>query len=230
VKLLRVLQERTFERVGGSETVRADVRVIAATNSPLEKRVAEGSFRPDLFYRLNVFAIRLPPLRERGDDLDLLTDYYLHRYARELDRPVPMAAPESLAALRAYAWPGNVRELQSLLKQAMLQTQGTVLLASSLSFPNSGGQSTGGHDPTRTTLDWDSFINDRAEAGSRELYAECLAIMERQLLTRVLSRTGGNQLRAAELLGITRGTLRNKLRALGLAVDRVAAGHESLVE
>jgi DNA-binding NtrC family response regulator len=229
VKLLRVLQERTFERVGGSETVRADVRVIAATNSALERRVADGTFRPDLFYRLNVFAIRLPPLRERGDDLELLTDYYLQRFAREFHRPIPAVAPDCRAALRAYAWPGNVRELQSVLKQAMLQTQGAVLLPGCLVFPSHGGPPADS-DPTRATLDWDAFVTERAEAGSREIYAECLTLMERQLLTRVLSRTGGNQLRAAELLGITRGTLRNKLRALGLAVDRAAVSHEPTVD
>src|SRR5262245_25686809 len=230
VKLLRVLQERTFERVGGNETVRADVRVIAATNSPLEKRVADGTFRPDLFYRLNVFAIRLPPLRERTDDLELLTEYYLHRFARELARPVPVLAPESRAVLRAYAWPGNVRELQSVLKQAMLQAQGTVVLPNSLIFPAQASGNANPDDSTRAGLDWDAFINERTEAGSRELYAECLTHMERQLLTRVLSRTGGNQLRAAELLGITRCTLRNKLRALGLAIDRTTFGHEPAID
>ncbi|HSQ54225.1 MAG TPA: sigma-54 dependent transcriptional regulator, partial [Gemmata sp.] len=127
VKLLRVLQEQTFERVGGAETVHADIRVIAATNADLEKEVEEGRFRSDLFFRLNVFAIRLPPLRERGDDIDLLTDHYLHRFASELQRPVPVVPPETRAALRAYRWPGNVRELQSALKQAFLQASGTVL-------------------------------------------------------------------------------------------------------
>jgi len=225
VKLLRVLQDRTFERVGGNETLRADVRVIAATNSPLEKRVADGNFRADLFYRLNVFAIRLPPLRERGDDLDLLTDYHLCRFAREFDRPVAAVAPDTRAALRAYAWPGNVRELQSVLKQAILQTHGAVLLPDRLVFPGEVAATT---DPVATVrpdrpgLDWEAFIASRIEAGSTELYADCLSLMERQLLTRVLARTGGNQLRAAELLGITRGTLRNKLRALGLANDRAA--------
>jgi len=224
VKLLRVLQDRTFERVGGNETIRADVRVIAATNSPLEKRVADGNFRPDLFYRLNVFAIRLPPLRERGDDVDLLIDYHLCRFARELDRPVPAVAAETRAVLRPYAWPGNVRELQSVLKQGMLQTRGAVLLPDCLVFPGEAAAPADPVDSARTDrpgLDWEAFVASRMEAGSTELYADCLSLMERQLLTRVLARTGGNQLRAAELLGITRGTLRNKLRALGLTTERV---------
>src|SRR5207302_5690490 len=106
VKLLRVLQEQQFERVGGTETVQVDVRVIAATNADLEKLVAAGRFRADLFFRLNVFTIYLPPLRDRGDDLDLLTDYFLTRIAREFDRPVPVVPSETRQALRAYRWPG----------------------------------------------------------------------------------------------------------------------------
>src|SRR5262245_44245564 len=199
-----------FERVGGNETICADVRVIAATNSPLEKRVADGNFRPDLFYRLNVFAIRLPPLRERGEDLDLLTDYHLCRFAREFDRPVPVVTSETRVALRAYAWPGNVRELQSVLKQAMLQTRGAVLLPDGLAFPGEAAAATDRVDPAhpdRPGLDWEAFIAARVEAGSTELYADCLSLMERQLLTRVLARTGGNQLRAAELRADARGPL-----------------------
>ena len=229
VKLLRVLQDRTFERVGGNETVRADVRVVAATNAALEKRVTEGNFRADLFYRLNVFAIRLPPLRERGDDLELLTDYYLHRFGREFDRPVPVIAPESRATLRSYGWPGNVRELQSVLKQAMLQTRGAVLLPDALvhAAPTAAPAGlVGSNSVDPSGIDWEVYIAGRVEAGSNELYADCLSLMERQLLTRVLARTGGNQLRAAEMLGITRGTLRNKLRALGLTIERTAVGDD----
>src|SRR5262249_58026084 len=226
VKLLRVLQDRPFERVGGNEAVWADVGVIAAPNSPLEKRVADGNFRPDLFYRLNVFAIRLPPLRERGDDLDLLADYHLRRFAREFDRPVPAVSPETRAALRAYAWPGNVRELQSVLKQGMLQTRGAVLLPDCLAFPGEAASPADPVDPARTDrpgLDWEAFIASRMEAGSTELYSDCLSLMERQLLTRVLARTGGDQPPGAGLPRITPGTLRNKLRALRVANDRGAA-------
>jgi two-component system nitrogen regulation response regulator GlnG len=227
VKLLRALQEQRFERVGGTETIQTNVRVIAATNADLEKLVASGRFRSDLYFRLNVFTIRLPPLRQRGDDIDLLADYYLTRFAAEFNRPVPIVPPETREILRRYPWPGNVRELQSTLKQGLLQMSGGVLLPDFLPAKMLNGETAltpgtveGAPAAGRPALDWDRFITERLEAGSRELYSESLAVMERQLLTRVLERTGGNQLRAAELLGITRGSLRHKLRALGLTIER----------
>src|SRR5436309_2135481 len=131
-KILRVLQEQAFERVGGNETVQTDVRLIAATHRDLAAWSVEGKFRPDLYYRLGVFTIHLPALRERGDDLPLLVRHYLRRFSRELGREVQGVAPEALARLRSYSWPGNVRELQSVLKQALLQARGTTLLPSFL--------------------------------------------------------------------------------------------------
>ncbi len=228
VKLLRALQEQRFERVGGTETIQTNVRVIAATNADLEKLVAGGRFRSDLYFRLNVFTIRLPPLRTRGDDIDLLTDFYLTRFAREFDRPIPVVPPETRQQLRQYPWPGNVRELQSALKQGILQMSGGVLLSDFLPVlkklgngePETSPSGTIPQPNSRPALDWDRFLSERMEAGSRELYAECLSLMERQLISRVLERTGGNQVRAAELLGITRGSLRHKLRTLGLTIER----------
>ena len=120
-KMLRVLQEQAFERVGGNETVRTDVRLIAATHRDLKAWSAEGKFRPDLYYRLGVFTIHLPPLRERGDDLPMLVHHYVRRFNRELGREVREVAPEAMEKLRGYSWPGNIRELQSVLKQALAQ-------------------------------------------------------------------------------------------------------------
>jgi two-component system response regulator AtoC len=226
VKMLRILQERRFERVGGDETIASDARVIAATNSDLERMVEAGQFRKDLFFRLNVFSVRLPPLRERGDDLPLLIDHYIQRYGQELGKPVQGVAPEALAALTAYPWPGNVRELQSVLKQALLQMRGAALLAEDLPAAVTGGA---GLPPefapappaaAGEAFDWDRFVAVRIAAGSEDLYAEALERMEREVLLRVLRHTGGNQLQAAKLLGITRGSLRTKIRALGITINR----------
>ncbi|MBX9580452.1 MAG: sigma-54 dependent transcriptional regulator [Gemmataceae bacterium] len=216
VKMLRVLQEGRFERVGGEEAVTADVRVIAATNADLEKMAEDGRFRKDLFFRLNVFAIQLPPLRDRGDDLALLVDHFARRYAREFGRPAPAVAPETLAALRAYPWPGNVRELQSVLKQALLQNRGAVLLPEDLPPAVTGKPEPAG--PAAGAFGWDAFVAGRIAAGSADLYAEALGLMEREVLVRVLRHTGGNQLQAAKILGITRGSLRTKIRSLGISI------------
>src|SRR6266542_2084017 len=126
-KLLRLLQEQRFERVGGNETIQTDVRLLAATNRDLEELVAAGRFRSDLYYRLKVFTIRLPPLRERAEDLPLLVDHFVKRFSRELDKDVQRTAPETLALLQRYTWPGNVRELQSVLKETLLHATGPVL-------------------------------------------------------------------------------------------------------
>ena len=143
-KMLRLLQEQAFERVGGNETIRTDVRLIAATNRDLKAWSDEGKFRPDLYYRLGVFTIHLPPLRERGDDLPMLVRHYLRRFSRELGREVHEVAPEALERLRRYPWPGNIRELQSVLKQALLQARGTTLLPAFL--PALPGEPSGSDD------------------------------------------------------------------------------------
>jgi two-component system nitrogen regulation response regulator GlnG len=218
-KLLRVLQEQRFERLGGNETVETDVRIIAATNSDLTKRVAAGRFREDLYYRLNVFPIKLPPLHDRVGDLDLLVDYYVRRFEAELGKPEAVVPSETLEMLRGYDWPGNVRELQSALKQALLQMRGSVLLPE---FFPAKVHSPSASDPSEAAdmSDLFQFIQDRIAAGSEDLYAECLGQMERRLLTRVLQHTTGNQLQAARILGITRGSLRTKIRALNITIGR----------
>ncbi len=214
-KILRVMQEQKFEIVGGSETVTTDVRLIAATNADLEAMTADGRFRKDLFFRLNVFTITLPPLRDRGDDVVSLAEHYVRRFAAELHKPVAEVAPEVWAAVRAYPWPGNVRELQSVLKQAILRMSGSVLLPDFLPLL------VGSAEPATTAaLDWDQFVGERIAAGTTDLYAETLARMERELLVRVLKHTAGNQLQAAKVLGITRGSLRTKIRALGIRIGQ----------
>jgi two-component system nitrogen regulation response regulator GlnG len=218
-KLLRVLQEQSFERIGGSETVRTDVRLIAATHRDLKARSDESQFRPDLYYRLGVFAIRLPPLRERGEDLALLVRFYLRRVNRELGRDVHEVAPEALARLRGYSWPGNVRELQSVLKQALLRAHGPVLLADFLPELAEAPVPAAPAAPPGEGFGPESFlIRPQLGPDARELYAETHRELDRLLLPRILDYTGGNQHRAALLLGIARKTLRTKLRELGLRV------------
>src|SRR5436190_5652411 len=224
-KLLRVLQEQAFERVGGSETIRTDVRLIAATHRDLKAWSVEGKFRPDLYYRLGVFAIHLPPLRERGEDLALLVQFYLRRVSRELGREVREVAPEAMARLRGYPWPGNVRELQSVLKQALLRAHGPVLLPEFLpELPEAPAAPVasqgGGFDP-------EAFLRGRLGPDSRDLYAEIHRELDRLVLPRVLEHTGGNQARAAVLLGIARQTLRAKLGELGLQVTRTVGAGEA---
>lgn len=220
-KMLRLLQEQSFERVGGNETVKTDVRLIAATHRDLKAWSEAGKFRPDLYYRLSVFTINLPPLRERGDDLPLLIRYYLRRFSRDLGRSVQELAPDALEMLRRYSWPGNIRELQSVLKQALLQASGPVLLPAFLpEFGDGRGAiatSTASADDA-TGLDLGAFIRERLGPNTEELYVETHRELDRILLPRVLDYTGGNQYQAARLLGIARQTLRQKLRDLGLHV------------
>jgi len=225
-KVLRLLQDQTFDRVGGNETVRTDVRVIAATHRDLKAWSEQGKFRPDLYYRLNVFSIHLPPLRERGDDLALLVQFYLRRGSRDLGREVREVAPEALALLRRYSWPGNVRELQSVLKQALLRAHGPVLLPDFLpELSEMPCQLATRITPREMFLDPEAFIRQRLGPDSRHLYAETHQELDRLLLRRVLEYTGGNQHRAAILLGIARQTLHAKLEELGLQVTRSAEPH-----
>src|SRR3954469_9988672 len=217
-KVLRVLQEQAFERLGGSETIRTDVRLIAATHRNLKAWSDEGKFRLDLYYRLGVFTIHLPPLRERGDDLELLAQFYLRRVSRDVGQEVREVAPEALERLRAYPWQGNMRELQSVLKQALLRAHGPVLLPEFLpEFPEAP-RAPAPPAPPEGGFDPEAFLLQRLGPDSRDLYAEAHRELDRLLLSRVLEYTGGKQAPAALLLGIARQTLRAKLQALGLRV------------
>jgi len=227
-KVLRVLQEQAFERVGGNETVRTDVRLIAATHRDLRAWSADGQFRPDLYYRLSVFTIPLPPLRERGDDLPLLVHHYLRRFSRELGREVHEIASEALERLCRYAWPGNIRELQSVLKRALLRARGPVLLPDFLPELPEPPRAPSPAAPPGGHLDPEAFLHQRLSPDSRDLYADSHREVDRLLLPRVLEYTGGNQRRAALLLGIARRTLRTKLQDLGLHVAHSVEADDAL--
>ena len=227
-KILRLLQEQSFERVGGNETVRTDVRLIAATNRELKAWSAQGKFRQDLYYRLSVFTIHLPALRERGDDLIMLVQHYLCRFNRELGREVREITNEALELLSQYSWPGNIRELQGVLKQALLQATGNVLipafLPESLRAPPNPVASLDAAGETE--FSFEAFMRQRLQEGSTSLSAEAHQQLDRMLLRLALRHTRGNQVQAARLLGISRQTLRSKIHELGLDVTGSAAGDE----
>lgn len=220
-KLLRVLQDQIFERVGSNQPIQVDVRIIAATNHDLKKRVADGFFRSDLFFRLNDVTIELPPLRERGDDIRLLAEYFLRKYRQEFGKEVRTFSEQSIDILQMYHWPGNVRELESVIKQSLLSATGSVLLPEFLPTLLTAESENLLAEAKQTTNEVLSskFIAERLASGTTELYAEAIAIAETQLLRQVLEHTKGNQLQAAELLGISRVTLRSKLRALGITAS-----------
>jgi two-component system nitrogen regulation response regulator GlnG len=227
-KMLRLLQEKTFERLGGNETIHADVRLLAASNQDLADLVKQGRFREDLYYRLSVFTIHLPPLRERGEDLTLLVHHYLRRFNRELDRHVEGISPAALEVLKNYTWPGNVRELQNVLKQALLHATGPVLLLDFLPQVVHESESRTWIPASPPADSLEHFIDEKLRLPAENLYQDCLRWMERTLLAKVLLHTGGNQVQAAQILGITRGSLRNKLRESGITISRtVASGEDS---
>ena len=190
VKLLRVLQEREIERVGGTHPIKIDVRIVAATNADLKDAVARGAFREDLYYRLNVVSIDVPPLAQRADDIPLLVEHFVHRYSRECNKPVDELSPEVLTALREYEWPGNVRELQNVIERAVVLAEGPVIQLSDLPLDVLLPK----HREKVRTADHLPLKNATEE-------------FERQIVLRVLERVGGNQSEAARILGLHRNTI-----------------------
>ena len=216
-KLLRALQERTIERVGGHESIRVDVRVIAATNRDLETAMRDGTFREDLYYRLNVVTLNLPPLRERRRDVPLLVEHFLAKHAEELgDRGV---APDALDRLVGYDWPGNVRELENVIQRAMVLAQNGVILPEHLPIGPVSAAASVAVDATleeiieRKLLECVRGLRERPNAN---LYDLVIGLVEKPLLRAVLRETSGNQVRAAQILGINRNTLRKKLTEHGI--------------
>jgi two-component system response regulator AtoC len=201
-KLLRFLEEKAFRRVGGTADIHVDVRVIAATNRNLEETVRDGKFREDLYYRLNVLRLEVPPLRARVDDVSRLAQHFVETFSREFRRPVRALASEAEQALRSYGWPGNVRELRNLVERAVLLSEGEFLQAG----------------------DFDTLQGPRrAGASGRtafQLPAEGVSLEdeEKSLVVQALERTGGNQTRAAALLGLHRDQIRYRIEKFGLSV------------
>jgi DNA-binding NtrC family response regulator len=221
VKLLRVLQEREFERVGDTETISVDTRVIAASNRDLLDEVAKENFREDLYYRLNVIPIVLPPLRARRDDIPLLVTHFLEHYNQENDRYVVHIQKDALDAMVKYHWPGNVRELQNVVERCVVMAQGDELTADLLP-PTIRGERPTASVPGRGG-DLDSLARDLVEQGlttagpdDDNLFDRIVSRVERELIAQMLAVCNGVQLKAAARLGINRNTLRKKLLEHGL--------------
>ena len=200
IALLRVLQERTFERVGGGKLIPADVRVIAATNRDLDKAIAEGSFRSDLYYRLSVFPLQVPPLRERPADIPLLIEYLTQRYAAQLGRTITSVSHRTIDLLTSYDWPGNVRELQNVIQRAVILCEGTLVVDEKWLAQRSSRRGADAKGLGRPSAHEEKELIERALAGSRG---------------RVAGPDG-----AAAKLGIPRSTLESKIRSLRIDKHR----------
>jgi DNA-binding NtrC family response regulator len=219
-KLLRALEERRIERLGGNESIPVDVRIISATHRPLEQEIANGNFRADLFYRLRVVTIEIPPLRERPEDIPVLAEKFAKAAAEHFELPARLLGQSALKRLVAHDWPGNVRELKNTIERAVIMAEGddlaahdlpdeiTTSLASNVSTASEGGS--GGIDVPFTA----DFREDRRE-------------FERRYISRCLEHTNGNVTRAAEILDMHRQSLQHKLRQLGLGRRYVSVGGDA---
>lgn len=200
VKLLRVLQEREFERVGGNETIHVDVRVISATNRDLEDMIRKGTFREDLFYRLNVISIKIPPLRERKSDIPPLVSYFISKYAKENNKEVENLSKEAMDVLIKYNYPGNVRELENAIERAVIMSRGKVITLDDLPIHIKASK-------------YDSKQDYELKG---ETLDEIVENVERQLIASALVKANGNQSKAAEILGINERNLRYKIKKYGM--------------
>jgi two-component system response regulator PilR (NtrC family) len=208
-KLLRVIQEKEFMRLGGVEVLKADVRIIAATNANLEDLVERGAFREDLYYRLNVITIHLPPLRKRAEDIPLIANHFLHTYARENEKTIREIAPSAMQLLMDYHWPGNVRELENAIERAVVLSTGSVLDVDLL--PQTVRQPTELQLPIATLPSNGLSLKDAVSA------------YERQLIVKALQASGGVQKKAAELLNVKPTTLHEMMKRLAISVESLAS-------
>jgi two-component system response regulator AtoC len=230
VKLLRVLQEQTFERVGGIKTLHVDIRLIAATNRDLKKAIVDGVFREDLYWRLNVVPIELPPLRERAEDIPLLVEEFRKKLNKRLNRSIETVTADAMALLQRYPWPGNIRELENIVERTLLFCDGTVVdvddLPPDLRAKVAAKVSSDGDDargPTADIVDKlkEAALESAAATGSmKDIVRMATAELERDLITRALEETQGNVTHAARRLKISRKSLQIKMKELGLRESR----------
>ncbi|MBX3739049.1 MAG: sigma-54-dependent Fis family transcriptional regulator [Candidatus Didemnitutus sp.] len=238
-KLLRVLQEREFERVGGNRTIKVNVRILATSNRDLIGYVEKGAFRQDLYYRLNVFPVHVPPLRERAEDILPLADHFLARYARKFGIKVAGFSESARGAMLGYRWPGNVRELQNTIERAVILTEeGRSVSAAALGLPLVGSVTSSGEALLNSSVPFDFEQRSAAGANGAEPSSAVsttdangkvltIAELEKQAIKAALQQTGGNRTKAAELLGISIRTLRNKLQEYRDAGDPIEVGAEA---
>jgi len=230
IKLLRTLQERELERVGGNETIKVDVRVVSATNRNLEKMIEDGEFREDLYYRLNVFPINLPPLRDRLEDLPVLANHFVMKFARQMGVPAAGVSAEGMAKLREYNWPGNVRELENIVERAMILARGVPLAAQHLDFGRRAQPANQSGPVANITTAPPPAAAPTAHDDGKSL-AERLLDSERKEIVAAVEKSRGNIASAARQLGINRSTLYYRLRKHGLEhllPTKVAVGGEEL--
>lgn len=229
VKLLRVLQEQEFERVGDTQTINVDTRVVAASNRDLLEESAEGRFREDLYYRLNVVPIFLPPLRERREDIPALLAHFLNIYNEENDRYVVHIDPKAIEALQDYHWPGNVRELQNYVERAVVMATGDELTYDLL--PAAVRGDTTDRNIAFRRFDFESLAEQLVQEGlstaddnAEDLHSRVVDRVEREVIAQVLSKCEGVQIKAAQRLGINRNTLHKKIKDYGLDGESPAGG------
>jgi len=221
-KVLRVLQEEEFEQLGSTETIKVDVRILAATNKNLEKEIEEGRFREDLYYRLKIIRIELPPLRERLDDVPALVKYFVGRFSEEYGKSVRYVADQTIHKLQSHTWPGNVRELENHLRRAVLMCKGgDVLLAEHIQFEaeRENAFPAESQDETVCSLKQrlvDVVVEILRLAGDQQAHANVVDLVEEALITQALRACGYNQVRTARMLGISRNTLRHRIKKYGL--------------
>ncbi|MBI3183131.1 MAG: sigma-54-dependent Fis family transcriptional regulator [Myxococcales bacterium] len=214
VKLLRALQESEFERVGGIKTVRVDVRLIAATNRDLSAEIEAGRFRKDLFYRLNVVPVVLPPLRERKGDIPMLAQHFIEKYNRKLNKKIGGVSEDALLLLQGYPWPGNIRELENLMERVLLFADGPLITGKDLPEPVRGGAPVAPAEPAAEEKK--AASPPPGEASLKDIVRQKAAELEKDLIAKALEETGGNVTRAAKLLQISRKSLQTKMKEFGL--------------
>ena len=203
VKLLRVVQEKTFRRIGGAEDIKVDVRIISATNQNLEQQVKNGGFREDLYYRLNVIPLKIPPLRERNEDIPLLTSYFIEKYSKEFGKEIKKISPYALRLLMEYSFPGNVRQLENIIERSVALEATNIILPENLDMPEDSGQ------------DQDAALNAVIPEGGINLN-EDLARVEGLLIKKALQKANGSKTKAAKLLNISFDSLRYRLEKLDI--------------